>query len=163
MPTRSITLAGRRWQVMPSGRITQYDRDEFALLFISGSGDDREVRVTRYSPHGTRSREQSLAELTARVQQNNKNRQASFRITDAVVFGDFLLPDRARVQSADVGIGLVRRQDSTRRDNSANATHSASEAQAERKFLRELRAKSAHTNLRPYADWMRSRTHRDLL
>ena len=107
--------------------------------------------------------EQSLAELTARVQQNNKNRQASFRITDAVVFGDFLLPDRARVQSADVGIGLVRRQDSTRRDNSANATHSASEAQAERKFLRELRAKSAHMNLRPYADWMRSRTHRDLL
>ena len=33
MPTRSITLAGRRWQVMPSGRVTQYDRDEFALLF----------------------------------------------------------------------------------------------------------------------------------
>ena len=63
MPTRSITLAGRRWQVMPSGRITQYDRDEFALLFISGSGDDREVRVTRYSPHGTRSREQSLLEM----------------------------------------------------------------------------------------------------
>jgi hypothetical protein len=63
MPTRSITLAGRRWQVMPSGRITQYDRDEFALLFISGSGVDREVRVTRYSPHGTRSREQSLLEM----------------------------------------------------------------------------------------------------
>ena len=45
MPTRSITLAGRRWQIMPSGRVTQYDRDEFALLFISGSGDDREVPV----------------------------------------------------------------------------------------------------------------------
>ena len=26
MPTRSITLAGRSWQVMPSGRVTQYDR-----------------------------------------------------------------------------------------------------------------------------------------
>ena len=64
MPTRSITLAGRRWQVMPSGRVTQYDRDEFALLFISGSGVDREVRVTRYSPHATRSREQSLVEMT---------------------------------------------------------------------------------------------------
>jgi hypothetical protein len=63
MPTRSITLAGRRWQVLPSGRVTQYDRDEFALLFISGSGADREVRVTRYSPHGTRSREQSLLEM----------------------------------------------------------------------------------------------------
>jgi hypothetical protein len=64
MPTRSITLAGRNWQVMPSGRVTQYDRDEFALLFISGTGPDREVRVTRYSPHGTRSREESLLEMT---------------------------------------------------------------------------------------------------
>ena len=63
MPTRSITLAGRSWQVTPSGRVTQYDRDEFALLFISGAGPDREIRVTRYSPHGTRSREQSLLEL----------------------------------------------------------------------------------------------------
>lgn len=64
MPTRSITLAGRPWKVMPSGRVTQYDRDEFALLFISGSGADREIRVTRYSPHGTRSREQSLLEMS---------------------------------------------------------------------------------------------------
>ena len=64
MPTRSISLAGRSWQVMPSGRVTQYDRDEFALLFVSGSGADREIRVTRYSPHGTRSREQSLVELS---------------------------------------------------------------------------------------------------
>jgi hypothetical protein len=64
MPTRSISLAGRSWQVMPSGRVTQYDRDEFALLFISGSGADREIRVTRYSPQGTRWREQSLVEMS---------------------------------------------------------------------------------------------------
>jgi hypothetical protein len=64
MPNRSITRAGRTWNVMPSGRVTQYDRDEFALLFISGTGEDREVRVTRYSPHGTRSREQALAEMS---------------------------------------------------------------------------------------------------
>ena len=64
MPTRSITLAGRRWQVMPSGRVTQYDRDEFALFFISVAGVDREIRDTRYSPHGSRWREQSLAEMT---------------------------------------------------------------------------------------------------
>ena len=64
MPTRSITLAGRRWQVMPSGRVTQYDRDEFALLFLSGSGTDREIRVARYSPHGVRWREQSLVEMS---------------------------------------------------------------------------------------------------
>jgi hypothetical protein len=64
MPTRTLTLDGRAWRVMPSGRITQYDRDEFALLFISGTGDDREVRVTRYSPVGTRWREQSLVEMS---------------------------------------------------------------------------------------------------
>jgi len=64
MPTRTISLAGRSWQVMPSGRVTQMDRDEFALLFISGSGANREVRVTRYSPHGTRWREQALVEMS---------------------------------------------------------------------------------------------------
>jgi hypothetical protein len=30
---------------------------------VTGSGDARDVRVTRYSPMGVRSREQSLAEL----------------------------------------------------------------------------------------------------
>ena len=64
MPTRALTIDGRSWQVFPSGRVTQYDRDEFALLFVRGTGADREVRVTRYSPHGTRSREQSLAQLS---------------------------------------------------------------------------------------------------
>ena len=64
MPSRTLTVDGRAWRVMPSGRVTQYDRDEFALLFISGAGDDREVRVTRYSPHGSRSRERALIELT---------------------------------------------------------------------------------------------------
>ena len=64
MPSRTITLDGRAWRVMPSGKVTQYDRDEFALLFLSGSGDDREVRATRYSPVGTRSRELALVELS---------------------------------------------------------------------------------------------------
>ena len=64
MPTRTITVDGRLWRVMPSGRVTQNDRDEFSLMFISGDGDDRRVRVTRYSPQGSRSREQSFAELS---------------------------------------------------------------------------------------------------
>lgn len=64
MPARTITVDGSSWEVYPSGRITQYDRDEFALVFVCGTGPDREVRVTRYSPHGARSREQSLAELS---------------------------------------------------------------------------------------------------
>jgi hypothetical protein len=64
MPTRSITIGGKSWRVFPSGRVTQNDRDEFALLFVTGTDDTRQVRVTRYSPQGTRSREQSLVELT---------------------------------------------------------------------------------------------------
>ena len=64
MPARTITIDGRAWRVMPSGRVTQYDRDEFALLFISGAGSEEEVRVARYSPHGARSRERALTELS---------------------------------------------------------------------------------------------------
>jgi hypothetical protein len=64
MPTRTINANGRSWRVMPTGRVTQNDRDEFALMFISGDGPDRQVRVTRYSPQGSRSREQSFAELS---------------------------------------------------------------------------------------------------
>jgi len=64
MPARTITVGGRTWRVFPSGFVTQYDLDEFGLIFIAGSGDDREVRVTRYSPVGSKSREESLAEMS---------------------------------------------------------------------------------------------------
>lgn len=63
MPTRILEVDGRSWKVYPSGYVTQYDADEFGVLFIAGVADERELRVTRYSPIGTRSREQSLAEL----------------------------------------------------------------------------------------------------
>ena len=64
MPSRTITIEGRRWLVFPSGRVTQYDRDEFGLIFVHGVGPQRQVRVTRYSPMGARSRERSLVELS---------------------------------------------------------------------------------------------------
>lgn len=64
MPARRLDIDGKLWSVSPSGFITQYDQDEFGLFFASGTGSDREIRVTRYSPQGTRSREQSFAELT---------------------------------------------------------------------------------------------------
>jgi hypothetical protein len=64
MPTRTLSVDGREWRVFPSGYVTQYEHDEFGLMFISGTGAKREVRVTRYSPQGTRSREQSFAELS---------------------------------------------------------------------------------------------------
>ena len=64
MPSRTLNIAGKPWRVFPSGRVTQYDRDEFAVLFVAESGGKREVRVTRYSPQGSRSREAALVELT---------------------------------------------------------------------------------------------------
>jgi hypothetical protein len=64
MPTRRVEIDGRRWEVYPSGYITQYDGDEYGLLFVHGTGDAREVRLTRYSPAGARGREQSLAECS---------------------------------------------------------------------------------------------------
>jgi hypothetical protein len=63
MPARRIVVDGREWQVYPSGFLTPYVGDEFGLIFVSGRGEEREVRVTRYSPVTSRSREQSLAEL----------------------------------------------------------------------------------------------------
>jgi hypothetical protein len=64
MPARTLEIAGKRWNVYPSGYITVYTQDEYGLMFTRGEGRDREVRVTRYSPQGTRSREQAFAELS---------------------------------------------------------------------------------------------------
>jgi hypothetical protein len=64
MPSRTITADNKTWLVFPSGRVTANDRDEFGLIFVSGTGPQREVRVTRYSPVGSRSRERSLVELS---------------------------------------------------------------------------------------------------
>ena len=60
---RKITVDGAEWIVMPSGRNTQYVRDEFGVLFTRVTGE-RTERVVRYSPRGARSRELSLAALT---------------------------------------------------------------------------------------------------
>jgi hypothetical protein len=60
---RSIRVDGEQWDVYPSGRVTLYERDEFALVFQKGTGPDRVRRVARYSPLGARRRDASLAEL----------------------------------------------------------------------------------------------------
>ena len=64
MPTRTITIEGKSWRVYPSGFVTQYNGDEFGLIFETGSGAARETRVTRYSPQGIRSRELALMEMS---------------------------------------------------------------------------------------------------
>lgn len=64
MPFRTVTVNGDRWRVAPSGFVTPYLRDEFALVFTRGEGGARESRVVRYSPRGARTREESFAELS---------------------------------------------------------------------------------------------------
>ena len=64
MARRTITVEGEHWEVYPSGRVTQYDRDEFGLVFEKGTGPDRIRRVTRYSPTGARRWDAALAQLS---------------------------------------------------------------------------------------------------
>jgi hypothetical protein len=64
LPRRIIELNGERWEVAPSGRVTQYNRDEFGLVFTRGAGSDRTMRSARYSPTGARSPELSFEELS---------------------------------------------------------------------------------------------------
>ena len=66
MPRRIIEVDGEQWEVAVSGRLTQYTKDEFGLVFTRGTGPDRERRAVRYSPLGAKSRELSLRELTDR-------------------------------------------------------------------------------------------------
>jgi hypothetical protein len=64
MAFRTVSVDGATWRVFPSGFVTQYDRDEFGLMFVRGNGEGRDVRVTRYSPSGARSREQAFLQLS---------------------------------------------------------------------------------------------------
>jgi hypothetical protein len=66
MPRRIIEVDGEQWQVAMSGRSTQYNKDEFGLVFTRGTGPNREQRVVRYSPLGAKSQELSLARMEDR-------------------------------------------------------------------------------------------------
>jgi hypothetical protein len=67
MPARAVVIDGRTWRVYPGGFLTQSVADEFSLLFVTGTGAAREVRLTRFSPIASRSREQAVAELDDRA------------------------------------------------------------------------------------------------
>ena len=84
MPVRPLEIEGQKWSVYPSGYITVYTQDEYGLFFSRENGKDREVRVTRYSPQGARSREQSFAELTdAQLRELFAQSQPSFTSPEA--------------------------------------------------------------------------------
>ncbi|HUL48797.1 MAG TPA: hypothetical protein VLT79_02150 [Gemmatimonadales bacterium] len=64
MARRTIVVNGETWDVYPSGRVTIYDKDQFGLVFESGTGPERKRRFTRYSPLGSRMPDASLQELS---------------------------------------------------------------------------------------------------
>ena len=64
MPRRIIEIKGERWAVSPAGRITQYDKDEFALRFSRCPPAASEERIARYSPLLAKNRETSLTQLS---------------------------------------------------------------------------------------------------
>src|ERR1700682_5941327 len=97
--------------------------------------------------------QQAVESLKGRIKQVNQDSKAAFRIADAVAFGDFLMKDRARVQAADVGIGVKARGEAGGEPGSVPV------ARAERQFLRQLRGRTALLYVRPYADWMKKRSH----
>jgi hypothetical protein len=105
--------------------------------------------------------EGALTSLKQRIHDTNQDRAAKFEITRAVAFGDFVAKDRVRVQTAEVGIELTRKNKERNPDELASL-HSAAEAREERLFLRQLRGRSALINLKPFAEWMGIRTHQKI-
>ena len=64
MPQRIIEVDGEHWSVSPAGRVTQYEKDEFSLRFIRQPAGSAPDRIVRYSPLGSKSRENSLARMS---------------------------------------------------------------------------------------------------
>lgn len=64
MPRRIFEVDGEQWEVEVSGRVTQYVKDEFGLVFTRGVGPERERRVVRYTPQEDKNREASLGQLS---------------------------------------------------------------------------------------------------
>src|ERR1700676_1432841 len=123
------------WTTTPAGEI------------VSGS------KFPRYSRETV---ERSLESFADHLKRVNEDASAEYKIADAVAFGDFL-SGRPRVQAADVGVRLETR------DPGAHDAKSAAEQGRQEAFMKQLRGRTPLVNLHPYAPWMSSRTHRNLM
>jgi hypothetical protein len=132
--------------VEPIGR-TQKWRTTGEGLTVSGA---KTARFTRKAV------EQALSALRDRIQAINNDPDAEYAASEAVAFGDFL-SDQARVQTAEIGIGLTLHKTNT------EGSRSALEHKSEEAFLKQLRARSAALHIQAYEPWMSARSHRKLL
>lgn len=87
MARRAIEVHGETWLIYPSGRINQYDRDEFGLVFEKGTGPGRVRRVTKFAPRGARSWDAALAGLTDRYLVSLFEQTQPARTSPAVDYG----------------------------------------------------------------------------
>ncbi|HLJ48139.1 MAG TPA: hypothetical protein VKU01_19125 [Bryobacteraceae bacterium] len=98
----------------------------------------------------------ALEELRDRVEQMNAAPASPFRVIELIAFGDFL-DEHAKVQAANVGVGLAPK------DLAKNVSDSAVERKREEHVLSDLRGKSTLLHLNLIEDWMRKRSHRYVL
>jgi hypothetical protein len=78
MARRSIEIDGEQWDVYPSGRVTVYGHDEFGLVFEKGTGPDRVLRATRFSPLGAKRPDAALLEVSeARLRELFRHSQSA--------------------------------------------------------------------------------------
>jgi len=119
-------------------------------LTTSAGEDDSGSKLPRYKPDSVN---EALSVLEKNIKLVNQDRQATFHVTEAVAYGDFLL-GRSMVQAADVGVRLSARggkpEDDTRTKQSLD-------------FLKQLLPKTPGIQLHPYEPWMSVRSHRRLL
>jgi hypothetical protein len=65
MIERTTTVDGTRWIASISGRITMYDKDELSIIFSRRDEHGTTTRrVSRFSPQGSKRRNEALAELS---------------------------------------------------------------------------------------------------
>ena len=67
MPRRITDAAGSVWEVMPSGRRTQYGSDEVSLEFQRVSEGAPETRFARFAPQGAKAAEMALEDASDRA------------------------------------------------------------------------------------------------
>jgi hypothetical protein len=114
------------------------------------------VSSSKFPRYSRETIEQSLASLTEHLKRVNEDHSAQYKVVDAVAFGDFL-SGRARVQAADVGVGIVPR------NPVEHESKSATEREKQEAFLKQLKGKTPLLNVQSYAEWMSARTHRRLV
>jgi hypothetical protein len=95
--------------------------------------------------------EEALNTLMDRIAAINRDPRAEYQITKAVAFGDFL-SDGPKVQAADVGIELRRRNPASEGDQADKLA-----------FLKQLAREKRFLHIQPYEKWMSDRSHRGLL